>query len=651
MKKLVVVESPNKVKKIQSFLDELNKSSNSSDEYKVISSVGHIRELATSGKYGLGIDLEQMDPVYKIPRAKSPTIKEIQKEAKDATIVYLATDPDREGESIAWHVKEIIEDNSKDFERIVFNEITKDAVLKAIESPAKLNIDLIQSQEARRMLDRMIGFRLSSLTRKKISAKSSGRVKSSTLKMIIDRENEIEKFVPTIWFNLEAEYKKNQVLKYVDKKYSEIKVDERKDLEDILTKLDPNNFKLVDQKSTKSLIKPPTPLEMATLLMRGYSSLGYSNSAITSLSQSLYEKGYITYPRTDSTRISSTSFINETQQFIKKNTSSSFNEIKVVKKNKNDQDAHEAIRPTDPNMDPYKNTFSNLNARELNLYKLIWRLTIQSYMDMSETTTTKYIYDNNGYLFAISTSFTSKKGFKELDEPAKAIDEFKALPILKVKKEKIQIIEHSTKPPARYNQSSLIKKMKEEGVGRPSTYSATTTGLIKYNYIEQIDGKLIPTDMGKEVTKLLQVSFADLIDEKYTSKLEEDLDSISIGEVNHKEFLHEFWDVFEKRVEVADETIEKKLPEFVGRTCPECGGELVYRVSRYGSKFIACLNFPSCKYSESLEPKQIEYVGEKCPECGSELVYRTSKRRNQKFIGCEKFPKCRYVRALKPKKS
>ncbi len=650
MKKLVVVESPNKVKKIQSFLDELSKS-NKEDEYKVISSVGHIRELATSGKYGLGIELEEMNPIYKVPRTKSPTIKEIKKEAKDSDVIYLATDPDREGESIAWHVKEVIEDASKSFERVVFNEITKDAVLKAIEAPIKLNVDLIQSQEARRMLDRMIGFRLSALTRKKISAKSSGRVKSSTLKMIIDRENEIEKFVPVIWFNLEAEYKKNQVLKYVDKKYVEIKVDERKDLEEVLSKLDPNNFTLIDQKSTKSLIKPPTPLEMATLLMRGYSVLGYSNSAITSLSQSLYEKGYITYPRTDSTRISSTSFIKDAQSFIKNNTSSSFNEIKSVKKNKNDQDAHEAIRPTDPNQDPYKNKFSNLNARELNLYKLIWRLTLQSYMDMSETTTTKYIYENNGYLFSISTSFTSKKGFKELDEPAKAVSQFEPLPKLKIKKEKIQIIEHSTKPPARYNQSSLIKKMKEEGVGRPSTYSATTSGLIKYNYIEQDDGRLKPTDMGKEVTKLLQISFSDLIDEKYTSKLEEDLDSISTGDLNHKEFLHKFWDVFEKRVTEADETIEKKLPEFVGRTCPDCGGELVYRVSRYGSKFIACLNFPSCKYSESLEPKTIEYVGEKCPECGSELVYRTSKKRNQKFIGCEKFPKCRYVRPLETKKS
>ncbi len=641
MKKLIIVESPNKIKKIKSFLTDTDQ-----EQYEVISSIGHIRELSTSGKFGLGLDLEQMTPKYKITKDKKDVIAQINDASKQADVIYLATDPDREGESIAWHIIEVIDGHEqKHFERIIFNEITKDAVVDSLEHPTSLNQALINSQEARRILDRMIGFRLSFLTKKKIAAKSSGRVKSSVLKIIIDREREIEAFVPQTWFNLEVHHSKQNILKYVDAKLKEVKVDSKEELEKIIKQLDPKKFTLVDTKKTLKTIKPPEPLEMATLLIKAYAQLGFSNAMTTSVAQKLYEKGFISYPRTDSKRISSTTFLSQAQAFIQDKTDSKFNSLKFTKA-KNDQDAHEAIRPVEV-LEP--NALSTkLDARELKLYDLIWRLTLQTFMDAAKQETTTYIYENNGFLFTISATRIKTEGFKQLDLKSEKVL-WDGPKTFGVKPSDIKAVKHETKPPARYNQATLIKKMKEEGIGRPSTYSATTSGLIKYNYVNNEKGVLIPTQMGKEVTALLQQSFSDIISEKYTSFLEEELDKISLGELNHKEFLIDFWEKFSPRIQIADETIEKKMPEFVGRKCPLDGGELVYKTSRYGTKFIACLNFPTCRYSESIEKKEIEYVGEKCPECGKELVYRYTKRNNKKFIACSGFPKCKYIRDIEPK--
>ena len=641
MKKLIIVESPNKIKKIKSFLTDSDQ-----EQYEVISSVGHIRELSTSGKFGLGLDLEEMTPTYKVAKDKKDVITKINAASKEADVIYLATDPDREGESIAWHIIEIIDGHDqKRFERIIFNEITKDAVVNSIENPTKLNKSLINSQEARRILDRMIGFRLSFLTKKKIAAKSSGRVKSSVLKMIIDREREIEAFVPQTWFNLEVHHSKNNILKYVDAKLKEVKVDSKKELDEIIKQLDPKVFTLVDTKKTLKSIKPLEPLEMATLLIKAYAQLGFSNAMTTSVSQKLYEKGFISYPRTDSKRISSTTFLSQAKEFIEKQTKSKFNSLNFTKA-ENDQDAHEAIRPVEV-IEP-NSLQTKLDARELKLYDLIWRLTLQTFMDAAKQETTTYVYNNKGYLFTISATRIKEFGFKELELKSEKIL-WDGPKTFAVKSSDIKAVKHETKPPARYNQATLIKKMKEEGIGRPSTYSATTSGLIKYNYVNNEKGVLIPTQMGKEVTSLLQESFSDIISEKYTSFLEEELDKISLGELNHKAFLIDFWEKFSPRIQIADETIEKKMPEFVNRKCPEDGGELVYKMSRYGTKFIACLNFPTCRYSESIEKKEIELVGEKCPDCGKDLVYRYTKRNNKKFIACSGFPKCKYLRDLNPK--
>ncbi len=648
MKKLVIVESPNKVKKIQQFLNNLNKKENEkNDKYVVLSSVGHIRKLSTTGKYGLGIDLETMIPKYSIPRAKKKTIDEIHSNAKEASVVYLATDPDREGESIAWHIKEVIEKkNNPEFKRIIFNEITQNAVEKAIENPLSLDKDLIASQEARRMLDRMIGFRLSFLTKKKIAAKSSGRVKSSVLKLIIDKENEIEKFVPETWFNLEVHYQKDRILKYVNEKFVEVKISEKDELEKIVSKLDVNNFVHKTTKVSKSTTKPPKPLEMATLLMRSFSNLGFSNGITTSVAQSLYEKGLITYPRTDSKRISSVEFIKQVNDYINHYTSSSFNLPQKSKKDSSSQDAHEAIRPVDLEKTPIL-VKKDLNLREQKLYNLIYKITIQSFMDNAISSTEKYIYDNNNFLFSTSVTKIVTPGFKEIEADYNPDEKsWKVEKVISTTKDKIKVIQHETKPPARYNQSSLIKKMKEEGIGRPSTYSSTTSGLLKFGYIENQKGVLYPTSMGKEVTELLLQNFADIINEKYTSSLETKLDNIAIGKIDSKEFLQEFWKEFEPRVDLADATIERKMPEFLNRKCPEDGGELVYKVSRYGTKFIACLNFPDCKYSESIEKKEVRYIGEKCPDCGNELLIRTSRKSKKDFIGCSAFPKCKYLRNI-----
>ncbi len=635
-KNLIIVESPNKINKIQSFLDS---------DYKVIASVGHIRDLKKYGtRLRLGIDLDEMQPIYEIISNKKKVIKEINSEAKKAENIYLATDPDREGEAISWHINEIIDDKeNKKIYRTSFNEITKDSVINSIQNPTKLNYDLVYSQEARRMLDRIIGFRLSFITQKKLKAQSAGRVKSSTLKLIIDRENEIKSFVPEYWWTIEGEVSKEKNLINVKKDYKEQKYSSKEEAEKVLKELK-EEFQFIERKEKDVKIVAPKPLEMATLLMGLYNTFGMSNAQVTSVSQSLYEKGFISYPRTDSTRISSKEFIDSTTKYIENEFGSkNFRGLTQPKTNKNDQDAHEAIRPTSIEMSPFDNsTKSDLTAQELKVYEYIWKTTLKAFMIDGQNSSVSDFYENNHFYFKLKYSYVVVPGFRLVDK----IIEEKSPKIeknIKIDLSKINVIDHSTKPPARYNQASIIKKMKDEGIGRPSTYSSTTTGLVKYGYLDKEKGVFIPTEIAYEVNDLLLKKFSDIVNEKYTALLETKLDEIANGTLNEKDFLKDFWKEFEPRVEEADKTVEVKLPEYVGKKCPRCEiGELVYKRSRYG-KFIGCDRYPECKYMESIEKKDEPIETDiLCPNCGSKMVIKKSKY-NTLFVACPNFPKCKTI--------
>lgn len=636
-KNLLIVESPNKIKKIQSFLN--------ANEWKVIASVGHIRDLATWGtRLRLGLDLETMEPEYIDLKDKKEIIAKIIEEANRVDNIYLATDPDREGEAIAFHISNIIENEKAKIFRITFNEITKESVEKAISNPGELNKDLISSQEARRILDRMIGFRLSFLTNKKISARSAGRVKSSVLKMIIDRENEIEKFVPDYWWTIQGKLKKDETLINIDsEKHSEIKYkskEEAKLVHDNLT----GTFNFVERKETKRKITPPQPLEMATYLMAMYNSHSTPNASATFAAQSLYEKGLITYPRTDSKRISSKEFIDSITEYIFGNYGKeNFQGVPVVKSKKNSQDAHEAIRPVDINKTP-SSLLKELKINERRAYQIIWSTTMKSFMVNGENKILNDIYKDGETLFAYKHSYPIVIGFRIVDG-LKEIKQLDPEDLIKIDLKNINVEDHETKPPGRYNPSSLVKLMKEVGIGRPSTYSGVTSGLIGFGYLEKKNGSLTPTSMAKEVNDLLQGSFSDIVNEKYTADMETTLDEISLGQKNSRDYLKEFWNIFEPRVEKADEEIPKKPPIYIGRKCPECKeGDLVQKRGRFG-EFIACDKFPECKHSEPLIPKpKPKFVDESCPECGSKLVIREAARSKNKFIACSAFPKCNYIK-------
>ena len=634
-KNLLIVESPNKIAKIQSFLDV--------EEWKVIASVGHIRDLATWGtRYRLGLDLDTMEPEYISLKDKKDIIKNIILESNDAENIYLATDPDREGEAIAYHITKVIENEKLDIFRITYNEITKDSVLNAIMNPVGLNNDLIQSQEARRVLDRMIGFRLSYLTNKKISAKSAGRVKSSVLKLIIERENEIEKFVPDFWWTINGALGDDKFLINVDsEKFSEIRYKEKEEAEKIHKSLT-GKFNFIERKELNRKIKPPVPLEMATYLMAMYNSYGTPNRSATFATQSLYEKGLITYPRTDSKRISSKEFIESIEKYIKGNYGKEYYKgVPIVKSKAGDQDAHEAIRPVDITKTP--STIVGLKVNEKRAYTLIWMLTVKAFMIEGQNKVVKDIYKDLENYFAYKRSYPLLPGFRVVDG-IEAATESEAEKSINIDIEKIKVNDHETKPPGRYNPSSLVKLMKEVGIGRPSTYAGVTAGLVGFGYLENNGGALKPTPMAKEVNDLLQGHFEDIVNEEYTAQMEEALDEIAIGNKDSRDYLKHFWEEFEPRVEKADEEIPKKPVVYTGKDCLECEtGKLIIKRGRFG-EFVACDQYPDCKHSEPLIPKpKPKDAGEECPECGKPLVVRASNRTKNKFIACSGFPKCKFI--------
>lgn len=647
MKNLVIVESPAKCKTIEKYLGS---------SYKVVSSKGHIRDLATTGKFGLGVDVEDdFKPNYQIIKGKTKDVNALKKEVNSADIVYLATDPDREGETISWHIYDEIKIPDTKYKRVVFNEITKDVVLNSINNPGKIDMDLVRSGETRRILDRIIGFRLSKLMQRKTGGKSAGRVQSVALKLIVDREREIEAFIPKEYWTIEADFNE---FKAVLEKYhgKEIEIPSEVEADEILAKLS-RVFKIESvsekekKKSAKEVFKTSTLQQVAS------SKLGFAPSKTMKIAQSLYEGvdlgsetvGLITYMRTDSVRISD-SFVKETYGFIKGKFGDEYiGYVKKGKKNENMQDAHEGIRPTSINRTP-ESVKAYLSSDEYKLYKLIYTRGLASLMADAKVKATTVILENNGYTFKATGSVLTFDGYlkvyKEYEESEDTL-----LPDLKnyksdcITADKIDKFQHFTKPAARFTESSLIKEMESLGIGRPSTYATIVATIKERGYVMLEDKKFKPTEIGIETTDKLQEFFSGIVNVEYTANMEQDLDDIAMAKKDNIKILHDFYDEFEPLVEKAFHEMEKKAPVETGENCPECGSPLVIRKGKYG-EFVACSNYPTCKYIKKEKKEVLEVC--KCPKCDKGMIVERKTKKGKIFYGCNNYPKCKYALWYKP---
>ena len=603
MKNLVIVESPSKSKTIEKYLGK---------DYKVTSSKGHIRDLATSGKFGLGVDIENnFKPNYKVITGKGKLVTELKKEVKNSDYVILATDPDREGEAISWHLKDALglKDN---YGRVVFNEITEGAIKEAFKVPREIDMDLVHSQEDRRILDRIIGFRLSKLMQSKTEGKSAGRVQSVALKLIVDREREIEDFKSEEYFTIEGIFSDFEatLTKYKNKKI-EIKSVTQKD--EILSKLS-NAFKIETVESKEKKKTSKLPFTTSTLTQTSSIKLNFSASKTMKLAQGLYEGkkigntlvGLISYMRTDSTRLSDV-FVKDTFEFIKNNYGKNYvGYVKKTKEKENVQDAHEGIRPTSIERTP-ESIKPYLTPDEYKLYNLIYIRTLASLMADAKVMATSVILDNNDY------KFTSSGQVGIFDGYLKVYGEF----------EESKATSHFTEPPARFREDTLIKELESLGIGRPSTYVKIIEVLKERKYITVENKKFIPTTVGIQVTDKLQEFFSSIINVKYTSDMETDLDKVAEGKYVWYELLDKFYKDFEPLVEEAMKKMEKEAPEETGEMCPVCGKPLVYRYGKFG-KFVACSGYPECKYIPKVE-KSVTVIC-KCPLCDGDIIVKKTKR-------------------------
>ena len=646
MSELVIVESPAKSKTIEKYLGS---------NYHVVSSKGHIRDLATTGKYGLGIDIENgFKPNYVAIKGKGKDIAALKKMAKASDKVILATDPDREGEAISWHLFDELGLDEDKSERVVFNEITKDVVVDAIKHPRKIDMDLVKSQETRRMLDRIIGFRLSKLMQRKTGGKSAGRVQSVALKLIVDREREILAFVPEEYWTIEADFKtfKASLEKYHDKK---VEIKNEAEADEILNKLS-LSFKIDSVEEKEKLKKPKDPFRTSTLQQMAANRLNFSSSKTMQIAQKLYEGmnigsetvGLITYMRTDSTRLSDV-FVGDTKNYIKGKYGAEYvGSVKQAKEPKGAQDAHEAIRPTSIMRTP-ESIKEYLSNDEYKLYRLIYIRSLAYLMSSAKTLATTVNLENNGYMFKATGSVLKFDGYLKVyqeyeDNEDVILPDFKNYHSDVVVADKIEKFQHFTKPAPRYTEASLIKEMEALGIGRPSTYATIMKTIQDRGYVKLDDKKFYPTEIGFETNDKLQEFFSNIVNVEYTANMETELDEIAEHKLNNVEVLEKFYDEFAPLVEKAFKEMEKKEPEKTGEVCPECGSDLVVRKGKYG-EFVACSNYPTCKYVKK-EVKEIKTYA-KCPKCGHDIIARTTKK-GKVFYGCSNFPKCKYATWYEP---
>ena len=655
MRKLVIVESPSKSKTIEKYLGE---------GYEVVSSKGHIRDLAKKGKGALGVDVEDgFKATYVISPDKKDVVKQLKLKAKKADQVFLATDPDREGEAISWHLAEELELDINEKNRVIFNEITKDAVIKAFDDPRTVDMDLVRSQETRRILDRIIGFKLSSLLKSKIQSKSAGRVQSVALKLICEKEREINAFVSEEYWTVHADFNKDDMKVTADLSKIDGKKPELSNGDDVQKIIDACNgeFTVSSVKTKTNQRQPKMPFITSTLQQEASTKLNFSAKKTMMTAQRLYEgveingelQGLITYMRTDSTRFSET-FIKATQAKIVADFGKEYLGYYKTKNDEKAQDAHEAIRPTSINNDPEK-IKDYLSADQYKLYKLIYIRAMSSLMAAAKFETLSVIFNQLKYDFTANGSVMIFDGYLKIYKEYESnkneiiptfVEQEKLLPSSPVYGK-----QHFTEPPLRYSEARLIKVLEELGIGRPSTYAFIIDTIINRKYVDfarSSEGSktkvFIPTEQGILTDEKLSEFFSSIINVKYTADMENDLDQIAEGKLSNYETLKDFYDCFIPLVDNAYQKMEKKEVEKVGEACPECGGELVIRLGRFG-KFISCSTYPKCKYTRPLVNKVKEEpvkLGIMCPECGSELIKRKS-RYNTYFVGCSAFPKCRYI--------
>lgn len=655
MAKVIIVESPAKSKTIEKYLGK---------DFKVLSSKGHIRDLATSGKGGLGIDVENdFDPNYIISKEKKEIVAGLKKAISKKDEVFLASDPDREGEAISWHLAQVLGLSTEENNRIVFNEITKNAVLKAVEQPRKINIDLVRSQETRRMLDRIIGFKLSKLLQSKIRSKSAGRVQSVALALIAEKESEINSFVSEEYWNIELNITKlNQVFKAKLSKFNtkKVKISNKEKADSIIAECNKEYVvKSVEKKLRKK--EPKLPFITSTLQQEAANKLNYSSKKTMQIAQKLYEgikvetgiEGLITYMRTDSYRLSN-EFINTAFEYIEQEYGKKY--VGSVKKVKQEaaQDAHEAIRVsnilrTPASIKPY------LTSDEFKLYELIYIRTLSSLMSSSQFNATSVVIENNGVEFSATGQSLVFDGYlkiyqkyeKNSDEMLPQLEENEKLDSVEIVKS-----QHFTEPPLRYSEARLIKELEEKGIGRPSTYAFIVDTLQARDYVELKKSSdnsktkvFFPSEKGLLTNQKLQEFFSSIINVEYTANLENQLDEIANGEVDYVDELKKFYNDFIPLVDKAYENMEKKELELVGEKCPKCENELVYREGKFG-KFISCSTYPNCDYTRNEQEE--EEIEEPCPECGGKLLNKKGRYGN--FVGCSNYPTCTYIRSDKVKK-
>ena len=634
---LVIVESPSKTKPIEKYLGS---------GYKVLSSKGHVRDLATTGKFGFGVDVDNgFKPNYVMMKGKKSVVDELKKEAKKVDHVYLATDPDREGEAISWHLKDVLKLNDNDYDRVVFNEITKNAVTDAFNHTRKIDNDLVNSQETRRILDRIIGFRLSKLIQSKTSGTSAGRVQSVALKLIVEREREIEAFNPEEYYTIKGIFDEFDA-ELFNYNHKDFKISDKDCLDKVLACLG-NSFKVESVDKKEKSKQSRMPYITSTLQQDASNKLNFNAKKTMQIAQKLYEGidlsdetvGLITYMRTDSTRLSD-EFIKSTYTYINSNYGEEYvGYVKKSKKKDNVQDAHEAIRPTSINRTP-ESVRQYLTNDEFKIYRMIYYRALASLMAQAKTLNTTVILVINNYQFKSTGQIITFDGYLRVysdyeDTKDNILPEIKENSVLDAND--IVSEQHFTKPPARYTEARLIKEMEELGIGRPSTYATTMDIIKKRGYVNVEDKKFVPTKIGFEITDKLQEHFSHLINVEYTANMESDLDKIADGKENYVETLTNFYNEFESSVEEAFKNMPKKVAEKTGEDCPNCGSPLVIRNGRYG-EFTACSNYPKCKYIKN-EPKE-ESIACACPNCGGDIIEKRSKR-GKTFYGCNNYPKCK----------
>ena len=654
MKNLIIVESPTKARTIKNFLGK---------NYSVIASKGHVRDLPKSS-FGIKIEDGKFTPEYRTPRDHSKIVKEIKDLAKKAETIYIATDEDREGEAIGFHIATAMGKKPEELPRIVFHEITKTAIQNALDNPRKLDFSSINAQQTRRLLDRIVGYKLSPLLASKVQkGLSAGRVQSSTLKIVVDREKEIRAFKPVEFWSIDALFNKNiesLLIEFDGKKIDKMTISNSDRAAEIKNRLENENFKVakIERKERKS---SPSPSFMTSTLQQNASSvLGFSPKKTMMLAQTLYEgvkthkgtQGIITYMRTDSLNVAKEA-IEEAREHILSAYGEKYLPAKpkyYKSKSKGAQEAHEAIRPTLIEFTP-QIAKEYLKPDELRLYSLIYNRFLASQMNSALFESQTLIFESKSGKFKASGRKLLFDGFYRVYG---ASDKDKLLPELKTGEEvelsKLDANQHFTEPPSRYSEASLIKKLESLGIGRPSTYAPTVSTLVARSYISIEKKQIIPTEIAFTVIDILEKNFPRVVDSSFTSDMEETLDLIAEDKADWQKTLSDFYTPFMENIEKGKKNIKSlKVVIPIGEKCPECGEELVKRKGRYG-EFISCSAFPKCKYTKNLgkteKKAKVIVEGVKCPLCGGDIVERISRR--GKFYGCSNYPKCKFVSTYQP---